>query len=286
MNEPPELLIIDLDGTLLGSQGRVSAANQEAIQDARASGIQVMIATGRIHAECRSILESIEYEGPLVIASGAALVDWPDGRMLSAEYLPAQQVGIVMEVMMAHGGAPLALMDASCSGYDYLVLNQARIHPVSHWWFDSHGIEPEYADSFDGHQHRDSVLRVACLGEPEVMASAAQDLKDRIGDSLNWRHWPAVGPEDEVIHMLEVFGPGVDKWAMIECYCRENGIAPERVAAIGDGLNDIEMLTGAGFGIAVANADESVLAIADARTASHLDDGVAHAVARLLKGWA
>ena len=75
MKEAPQLLVIDLDGTLLNPSGRVSDENRRALDAAREANVQIMIATGRIVPECREILESIGYQGPIVIASGAALVD-------------------------------------------------------------------------------------------------------------------------------------------------------------------------------------------------------------------
>jgi hydroxymethylpyrimidine pyrophosphatase-like HAD family hydrolase len=64
--------------------------------------------------------------------------------------------------------------------------------------------------------------------------------------------------------------------------CRDLGIEASEVVALGDMPNDIPMLSWAGHGVAVANADPEVLAIANEVTSSHMDDGVAVVVERVL----
>jgi len=76
----------------------------------------------------------------------------------------------------------------------------------------------------------------------------------------------------------------VNKWTMIEQHCRRNGIDQSRVAAMGDGLNDLELIRNAGLGIAMANASPEVAAVADRMTEDHESDGVAVALERILSG--
>ncbi|MCH2134420.1 MAG: HAD family hydrolase [Phycisphaerales bacterium] len=285
MKGAPDLLVIDLDGTLLGPRGEVSEANGQALAAARDAGVDVMIATGRTHAECGEILQAIDYEGPLVVASGAALVNWPSGETLEKRPLAVEDVRALVESVQGHDCAALLLKDRHAVGYDYLIVDEDELHPVSRWWFDLHGLQTRSVSSLSEDEHEGHTLRVASIGEPQHMSIAAMTVQDRLGDRVACRQWPAVGRQGEQVNMLEAFGRGVDKWSMVEVHCRRQGIDPTRVAAIGDGLNDIELLAGAGWGIAVENAEAAVLAAADARTRSHADDGVAHAVHRLLDGW-
>ncbi|MDG2424570.1 MAG: HAD family hydrolase [Phycisphaerales bacterium] len=286
MNGAPELLVLDLDGTLLCPRGEVSGPNRRALADARNAGIEVMIATGRTHAECSEILRSIDYAGPMVSASGAALVDWPSGRTLIRDQMDSDDVVSITEAARSHQCSALLLKDRDAVGYDYLVIGEDDLHPVSQWWFERHDITMRFAERSSEDTDPGHTLRVASIGDPKLMEAAAHTVGERLGDRVSWRHWPAVGPEGEHVHMLEVFGAGVDKWTMVNRYCIQKSIPHDRVAAIGDGLNDIQLLAGVGFGIAVENAEEVVRNAADAHTLCHTKDGVAHAVDRLLKGWA
>lgn len=90
--------------------------------------------------------------------------------------------------------------------------------------------------------------------------------------------------KDDSIHILEVFDKRVSKWAAIEWLGGETGVPRERIAAIGDEINDLAMVRGAGLGIAMGNAVESVRGAARAAAPSNAEDGVAFAIDRILAG--
>ena len=84
--------------------------------------------------------------------------------------------------------------------------------------------------------------------------------------------------------LVEAFAPQTSKWTQIERLCARWGIDPADTVAIGDGLNDLEMVTQAGVGIAMGNADPRVTSVAKHRTGSNRDDGVAQAIAAVIDG--
>jgi hydroxymethylpyrimidine pyrophosphatase-like HAD family hydrolase len=83
---------------------------------------------------------------------------------------------------------------------------------------------------------------------------------------------------------LEVTRRGVDKAAALAHLCAALGIQPSRVAAMGDGRNDLPLLAFAGIALAPGNAAAEVLRAADLVTSSNDDDAVAQAVDLLLRG--
>ncbi len=90
-------------------------------------------------------------------------------------------------------------------------------------------------------------------------------------------------PEDGIV-ILEAFDKHVNKWTAINWLATREGISRERVAAIGNDVNDVELLKGAGLGIAMGNAIPECLAVADKTTRGHDEDGVAHAIEQMLGG--
>lgn len=72
--------------------------------------------------------------------------------------------------------------------------------------------------------------------------------------------------------------PGVNKWEGIRNYLEAADLEPGNVLAIGDGMNDYEMLLNAGVSVAVENAKEAVKDVADRVFASNDEDGVAKAL--------
>ena len=112
-------------------------------------------------------------------------------------------------------------------------------------------------------------------------------MKDQIGDRAFLQHWPAVTSTHAIgasTHLLEIFDADVNKWTMIAQYCRTNGITHQQVASIGDGLNDVDLLRESGLGIAMANASQAVMDVADRVTGDHNEDGLAKAVNHILQG--
>ncbi len=93
-----------------------------------------------------------------------------------------------------------------------------------------------------------------------------------------------VEAKDESIHILEVFDKRVSKWSAIEWLARSRNVDPARVAAIGDEINDLAMIRAAGLGIAMDNAIPAVKAAARVVAPSNQEDGVAHAIDRILTG--
>ena len=81
---------------------------------------------------------------------------------------------------------------------------------------------------------------------------------------------------------VELTPPGVHKGSGVAHLCSRVGVERDDVVAFGDGLNDHEMLTWVGHGVAMGNADAETKVIADEVTASNDDDGVAIVVERLL----
>ena len=285
-----DLFVFDLDGTLLGPDGAISEANSEAIDRLRTTGIDVLVATGRTHNEAADVLSTIDYQGCLVGACGAVLVDAEGGRTLHRRLLPPNLVEESVKHLHEEGHTALILKDHHATGYDYLVVGSPgdvapALHPVSQWWMDSLSIGYRWLDRIEDDPDPDHTLRVSVVGEADVLAPASARIRAELKDRIHMLQWGAVTSSHATgsdIHILELFAAGVDKWAMVQEYCSRAGHDPARVVAIGDGLNDIGMLAAAGLGIAMENAEEHVRAAADVMTTHHDSDGVADAVHMVL----
>ena len=282
-----DLLVIDLDGTLLARDGSVSAANRQAIDRARTAGIQVIIATGRALAESREAIRDLGHEGLVVAAGGSLLCDAATGRTLDRRVMPRQVVLEITERLLGDNHRALILKDNHATGYDYLTVGNDELDPASKWWFDRLDIGVRHVDAATDDLHPHDSVRVGAVACERRLAPLAQALRQELGDRCCLQHWSAVTASHAIgssTHLLEVFTSNVNKWTMIEDYCRRNDIDRHRVAAIGDGLNDVELVRDAGLGIAMANAGPEVLAHADRITDDHESDGVATAIERILCG--
>lgn len=282
-----DLLAIDLDGTLLGRDGGVSSANRRALQAARDAGIEVIIATGRAWVESRHVLHDIGHEGVFIGAGGATLNRSEDGATLRRHVMDPTLTVRIARSLIRHGHLAHLLKDGPRSGYDYFIVGEGELDPATQWWFRSFPVRARFAESVELDDHPDETLRCGTVAVSGSLQRVVDELREDLGDQVFMQHWAAVTESQAVgaaTHLLEVFNPRVDKWTMLAEYAAQRGVPPERIAAIGDGLNDVRMVRQAGLGVAMGNADPRVRDVADRHAPDHDRDGVAYAIERLLHG--
>jgi hydroxymethylpyrimidine pyrophosphatase-like HAD family hydrolase len=247
----------------------------------------VVIATGRAVVECTAALESVKHEGLVVAAGGSLLSDTALRRTVYRHILPLDLVVELTKSLVSHGHKALILKDSHAVGYDYLAVGPGRLDPASEWWFNHLSVSVQYVESLDEDAHPQDTVRAGAVASGIHLEPLADRLRQSLGERCFLQHWSAVTETQAIgstTHLLEVFGIGVNKWTMVERICRDRGIDRSRVAAIGDGLNDLESVREAGLGIAMGNASGSVRAVADQITDDYESDGVATAVHRILDG--
>lgn len=279
-------LVADLDGTLLSRDGSISQGNRQAVKQLRDTGWELVIATGRALVESQAALEAIEHDGLFIGAGGSILSEASNGRTLRRSAMSPDLVAETTEVLLRANHKVLILKDADQVGYDYLAVGPADLDPASQWWFETLPVRVRFVHDLkdDPHPH-DSVRMGAVASEGELAPLAAQ-LKDQLGDRAFLQHWAAVtesAATNSSTHLLEVFQPRVSKWTMLAEHMSAEGRDTSGVVTVGDGINDIEMIERAPLGIAMANADEAVLRVANLVVGHHDEDGFAQAVVHVLE---
>lgn len=276
-----DVLVLDLDGTLLCSQGAVSDQNLHALDIVRDHGIEVVVATGRSFSECKHVLREIQHDGVCISAGGSQLTD-SDGNTLLRDVVDVLVVQEVTEQVLASGHRSLLLKDATACDTQYVLVGDASLHEASTWWFDSLGVSTIEVETIDEDPWPEHTLRVGAVAKESDLLPIAKKLKVSLEGRAKLQHWSAVTCSQATgssTHLLEVFGNEVSKWAMLERHLGEN-LQRERIVAIGDGLNDIEVLREVGLSIVMENANEEVQQHADVLAGHHDSHGFAHAMRR------
>lgn len=258
----PQVFVLDVDGTLLDSQHRVTDRTKAAVTACVSSGSDVVLASSRPPLALLPILHRLELEQATVIASQGAVIGETrrDGRF---------SVELRREI-------PLEVAHA--------IAARATALGITVNWFTTSGW---YASIFDGYVRTES--QVVGL-RPQIRATDSIDeAPDKLmfmsdaGDLAERLSLPAtVQAVESNPGYLEVTRLGVSKGSALETYCRTRRIAPSKVAAIGDGANDIEMFDLVGTSIAPANASSHVRRLATLTTRSNDEDGVAMAMEYLM----
>ncbi|MEL7484363.1 MAG: HAD hydrolase family protein [Planctomycetota bacterium] len=294
MTRKYDLLAVDIDGTLADSTGRVPRENAEAVRRAKAAGIEVVLCTGRSRAESGFAIEAIGPTRAMVSAGGSMVVDPGSGATMHRFAMHEPVVRGVVDLLTAEGHAALVLKDGDVSPVDYLVVTQngATIDPVTTWWFETLGVSYTEVGSLDEDEHPEWTVRVGACAPSTRTIPIRDDLLGRYGEHVLFHSFPAVVAPEHVkndgsggmYHVVEAFDREAHKWSGIAWLCERFGIDPKRTAAIGDQINDITMIENAGLGVAMGNAVDEIASIADARTVTNDEFGVALAVDRILAG--
>lgn len=302
-----DLVAIDLDGTLLDHAGRVSEANIRSIRRARDAGMVVVVCTGRALIETRAVLAAIDLHDPVVVSGGAMVADPVTGATLERFTLEPALVSEVVSFLHARGHAALVLKDPHATMYDYLAVTplaagsdgggpgEEGLDPASRWWFRKMGVRVRFAAALHHDEHPEHSIRVGAYAANRPVDELASELRETFGDRTNLQHFQgALLPKERTdqgitsVHIVEVFHQQADKWQAIERLIGRLGIDASRVAAIGDQLNDLSMITHAGaaggLGVAMGNAHERIRAVAGRVTAGHDESGVSVAIEKMLSG--
>jgi Cof subfamily protein (haloacid dehalogenase superfamily) len=280
------LIAIDIDGTLTPSTGpKISPRNCAALRAAEAAGIEIVISTGRRQAYAMPLIAQLGLGAESVmISSNGAVVRGFDGQLLDRRFLAAETARQLCVALRGYGTLVFTFDrdGAGCMVIESLQQLHARIDR----WVEANRpylVEVEPIErAFDGGE--EPIQGMVC-GTVEEMLVAEQQLllTDLAGQiAMHRTEYPARN-----LSILDLLPPGCSKAAALDQVARIRGLKPEQIMAIGDNLNDLEMLEYAGHPVVMANANAKVLALAKSRgwslTASNDDDGVALAVEEVIR---
>lgn len=279
------MFVADLDGTLLNEHGEVSASALAAIERLRRRGVQFIPATGRSLPECQHVMEAIGQQGLMIAAGGALVHETRRGSVVLRRPIAADLVARLVEVVSRHGHLVHLLQDHTVSPHDYLMIGEQAFDPATAWWFDTLPVTFQRIGSIAEVDALHHTVRVGTVALGNELGVVADDVAASLGELVNVQHWPALTAEKAIAtktHLLETFAAKVSKWTSVAALAALEGICRDEIAAVGDGLNDLELIREAGLGIAMGNADPRITAVARARVATNAEDGFAEAVDRAL----
>ena len=270
-----KLIALDLDGTLLDSEKRLSERNRAALAAAAARGVHIVPTTGRFFDAMPAIVRDLPFVRYAVTINGAAVFDRLEHRTISEDLIP-------LDTALAILGA----LDGFDCIYDCY---------MDDWGWNSESNVAK-ADEYAPDVHYAKMIRELRTHVPDLKAHLRATGHD-VQKLLAFVKDPALyGPITAAVaavapgtvatasnsRMFEFNAPGAHKGAALAKLAAHLGFGIENVMAFGDGLNDLTMVRDAGLGVAVANAVPEVLAAAKFIAPSNDDDGVAVAIERFL----
>jgi Cof subfamily protein (haloacid dehalogenase superfamily) len=239
---------------------------ETAIRDARAQGIRVIIATGRMFVSVRPYVLQAGIDDPVVCYQGAVVAEPDTGRWLRHEPIPVALGREAIQTIVGEGFHVNVYVD------DELFVG--RITPEARAYADFQGLVIHEVGDLAAWLEKPPT-KVVAVGDPELLDGLQARLKEQFANRLYI--------SKSLPFFLELASRNVTKASGLQFLEEHIGFSAERTVAFGDGENDIELLEWAGFGIAVANAHERVLAIADYVCPPVSKEGVAQVIEAVLQ---
>ena len=267
---PIRIVAVDVDGTMLRSDGKLGQSVIDACRSAARSGCVIVPATARPPRAMQSILQTLGTNGPTINYNGAVIWNPLDRK---AQYHEALGVEIVREMInRARSILPdvlvsVEIMDRWCTD---------RIDP-RYETETSRIFEPDFIGPIDTFL-TEPVTKLMLLAEPDELAPVMEMVREEYWSNRR----VAVFLTDP--HIIQISHPMVDKGIALQRIAKKMGVGREAVMAIGDGPNDAGMVEWAGFGVAVENACDLVRDLADVIVPSNDNLGVARAIQRYVLG--
>jgi hydroxymethylpyrimidine pyrophosphatase-like HAD family hydrolase len=276
------LLFLDLDSTLVGREDLVSPRTITALHRAQKSGCAIVICTARNRYMVEHVAAQWHGHGYAILSNGAIIAEWESGRVLQKIALPFSVVERATEIAQEFATSPLLFgVHAEKDGGQKVYTDDRFPQPVAYMARNAHRLVP-LSDLSE--REGDSSLAPVGMG---VYAPQRQ------AESLTGAWQEALGTD------VSAFASPDHKY---DCWCAylnnrqaNKALAAARIAemlnvsreetmAVGDHLNDLEMLRWAGLGVCMGDGHEEARTCATHVTGTLADDGVAQAVERFILG--
>lgn len=289
------MIAIDLDGTLLGADGRVSTGNLAALQAAEAAGMMVVIATGRRHFYALHVLGELGLgEGMILVSSNGAIVRTLGSTLIERTLMPTDvALGLCAHLGEFRNALVITFDKADSHGKDLrgaLVVEElADLHASIGRWMTANEAFLDHVHPIENALQGDAPIQMMLCGTVERMrraearmllckgVRAVADTTPGGTISLNRTEYP-----ERDLSIVDILPAGCSKGAALLRVAATHGIQPEELMAIGDNWNDLSMLEIAGWPVLMGNAPGEMKEVAVTRgwqtTAPHDADGVAEAI--------
>ena len=271
------LIALDLDGTLLNSDKKISRGDYDALERAAAAGVYVVPTTGRYYDAMPEAVRSLPFVRYAIVINGAQIVDTADMSTLYRAEIPREEALGFMEFLdtlpvfydcyldgrgwMTASMQQKAVTVVDDIHYKKMIKDLRTPVPELKAFVRERGVDVQKVQFF--------------IGDPELRSRLLRELPEQYPDLL---FTSSLSSNIEVNAKKASKGKGIHRLAEIL------GLEYSQTMALGDGLNDVSMIIDAGVGVSMANGCPEAKAAADYITLDNDSDGVAAAVEKFVFG--
>lgn len=261
---------LDLDGTLLTADKRISEENKKVLYRASEQGAVIVPVTGRPYSGIPAPIMELPFIRYTITSNGAVTTDRAGGGVIRERCMTAQKAA---EVLSQARGSDI-IREYFTGGYGHhdslgrkLLGERFGKTPVIDYLRQSRILEKDLMKSLEAQSGGIENLSIMCRSASQKL-QVLRRIRSIEGIRIIFP-WPTD---------LEITSDRADKGEALLDLCTRLGIAREETMAIGDGNNDLGLMRAAGFSVAMGNSDEDVKEAADYVTDDNEHDGVAAAI--------
>jgi Cof subfamily protein (haloacid dehalogenase superfamily) len=247
------LLATDIDGTLLNPQFQISAGDLAALRRAHASGIEIVLVTGRRHTFALPIAQQLGFDLWLISSNGAVTRSLA-GETFHRDLMPAETCRQLCSAMQEFRGNTVLTFDTEKKGAIVLERLDELTTSIQRW-LEKNMQYIEFVVPIENALVRDPVQAMFC-GSMERMSKALQALElTRLEGKVTMLRTEY--PERD-LSMIDILNSDCSKGHALERWAAYRGYRRDQVMAVGDNHNDVEMLEFAGHPVIMGNACEEL----------------------------
>jgi len=268
MKKDIRLIALDLDGTLLDSGKNVTARTRAVLDECARRGIIVMPATGRPATGFPKVMEAVPGFRYALTSNGALVYDYTDKKAIYEDLLSVENA---LKLYAFSRNYDL-MCDVYVDGNGYS--ETCKLESIRRYFASESMIEYVLStrisvDSMETFLRRPGLRGVEKMvlffGDLSLQAMLLQDL----------RRFDFIRTTTALVNNVEINNHSANKGDSLLRFGAQLGLTRDQIMACGDGLNDLDMIRAAGFGVAMANAVPEIRDAADHITLSNNEDGVA-----------
>ena len=271
------LIAIDIDGTLLSPEFRVSETDLATLRRAHSQGIEVILVTGRRHTFALPIAQQLGFDLWLISSNGAVTRSLA-GETFHRDLLPEATCRELLGVMQEFRGQTVLTFDSNRAGtivIERLDLLEASIKR----WLEKNMQYIQFVVPIEDALTTDPVQAMFC--GPVADMQRVLRVLESCGLPITVLRTEYPGRD---LSIVDVLNAGCSKGHALERWANYRGITRDQVMAVGDNYNDIEMLEFAGHPFIMGNASEELRSRGWKLTRSNAESGVSAAIEHVLEG--
>ena len=259
-----KLVAIDLDGTLLNSYGTISQKNKDTIKKVKEKGVEMVISSGRPFSAAKSYAEETEMNNYIICGNGSVLYDIQNDKILYNKFIDRQKaleiIKICEENSIFYCLYTETLTISKSLNYNILFYNNENKKKLEDKKTNIKIIDNIY--KYVNENLDIGILKITICDEDKIIFGGIirklREIKDI--DVLDVQHMArkviTMGTEERTVeyHYTEITSKDVNKWHAINRLAEILNINKNEIMAIGDNINDKEMIENAGLGIIMENS--------------------------------